>query len=118
MVVAKLDARKASQKQEQRISKNMTKYIEPAYVQKASGAMFNRKSDIISKRFRIEAKTKATPSKSITLKREYFEKINMEAWETGKIPVLSFSFGDGHDYYILDEHDFMRIVGDWCGQTE
>jgi len=113
-----MDARKASKKQEQRISKNMTKYVEPAYVQKASGAMYNRKSDVISKRFRIEAKTKVKPSKSITLKKEYFEKINREAWETGRIPVLTFSFGDGQDYYVLDEHDFMRIVGDWVGQVE
>ncbi len=117
-MAGKLDIREASKKQEQRISKRMTKHIEPAYVQKASGAMFNRKSDVVSKRFRIEAKTRATPSKSITLKREYFEKINKEAWETGRIPVLSFSFGDGHDYYVLDEHDFMRIVGDWCEKTE
>lgn len=113
-----MDVRRASKKQEQRIADNMSKHIEPAYVQKASGAMYNRKSDVISKKFRIEAKTKVKPSKSITLKKEYFEKINREAWETGKIPVLSFSFGDGQDYYVLDEHEFMRIVGDWVEQVE
>jgi len=116
-MVKQLNNRTVANKQEKRISKKVTKYIEPAYVQKASGSMFHRKSDVISKNFRIEAKTKTKPSKSITLKREYFEKISREALETDKIPVLSFSFGDGQDFYVLEEHDFMRMAGDWCDKT-
>lgn len=75
-----------------------------------SGAIWFDKSDVVSKNFRIEAKTKVKPSKSITIKKEWLEKIEKEAFLTGKIPTLVFSFGDGKDYFILTDEDFYRIA--------
>lgn len=111
-----MNYKKISKKHESRIARHLSKIGESAKVQKASGAMFNKKSDVISELFRIEAKTKSKLSKSITLKKEYFEKIHKEALETGKIPVLVFSFGDGQDFYVLEEHDFSILVQEFKNQ--
>lgn len=84
-----------------------------------SGATWFNKSDVVSKNFRIEAKTRTKPSKSITIKKEWLEKIEKEAFLTGKTPALAFSFGDGKDYFILSDKDFYEIVerlGDIDGQ--
>lgn len=105
-----MNFKKVSKKQEKRIAQHLSESGELAKVQLASGALFNKKSDVITEFFRIEAKTKSKPSKSIILKKEYFEKIHKEAIETGKIPVLVFSFGDTQDYYILEEHDFLLML--------
>ncbi len=75
-----------------------------------SGAIWFNKSDVVSKNFRIEAKTKVKPSKSITIKKEWLDKIENEAFLTGKTPALVFSFGDGKDYFILTDRDFYSIV--------
>jgi len=75
-----------------------------------SGAIWFNKSDVISRNFRIEAKTKIKPSKSITIKKEWLEKIENEAFLTNKIPSLAFSFGEGKDYFILTDKDFYEIV--------
>lgn len=75
-----------------------------------SGAIWFNKSDVVSKNFRIEAKTRTKPSKSITIKKEWLEKIEKEAFLTGKTPALAFSFGDGKDYFILSDKDFYEIV--------
>lgn len=107
-----MEIKRISKKQEKRISSRLNSANEPSRVQKASGAMWNKKSDVISSRFRIEAKTKVRPSLSITVKKEWLRKIQLEAWDTGKIPVLAISFGDGKDYYILDEHDFINLIGE------
>jgi len=76
-----------------------------------SGAIWFNKSDVVSKNFRIEAKTKIKPSKSIIIKKEWLEKIEKEAFLTGKTPALVFSFGDGKDYFILSDKNFYEIVG-------
>lgn len=105
-----MEKRKASKKQEKRIAERLNEANECSKVQTASGSLWNKKSDVISERFRIEAKTKVKPSLSMTLKKEWFKKIQIEAWDTGKIPVLVFSFGDGKDYYILEETDFINLI--------
>ena len=54
-------------------------------MQKASGALYHKKSDVISKTFRLYrkfSKAKATPSKQITLKADYFKKLHGKG--TGK----------------------------------
>ena len=102
--------KKISKKQERRIAERLSSNGEKAKTQPLSGASFNKKSDVVSELFQIEAKTKSKPSKSITLKKEYFDKIHNEALETNKIPILVFSFGDNKDYYILEEFDFMQLV--------
>jgi hypothetical protein len=105
-----MDNRQASKKQEKRIVSDFNKNGEEARVQKASGALYYKKSDAVTENFRVEAKTKVKPSKSITLKKADFDKIGIEAIETGKVPVLVFSFGHSKDYYALEEHDFFMLL--------
>lgn len=102
--------RKTSQKQEKRITKSLNEIKEEAKQTINSGALWFNKSDVVSKNFRVEAKTKTKPSKSMTIKKEWLEKIELEAFLTDKIPVLAFSFGDGKDYFILSDKDFYEIV--------
>lgn len=102
--------RELSKKQERRITKSLKEIKEEAKQTMNSGAIWFNKSDIVSKHFRVEAKTKKKPSKSITIKKEWLEKIENEAFLTSKIPTLAFSFGDGKDYFILTDRDFYEIV--------
>ena len=114
-----MEKRKKSQKQERRITKSLQEIKEEARQTMNSGAIWFNKSDVVSKNFRIEAKTRTKPSKSITIKKEWLEKIEKEAFLTGKTPALAFSFGDGKDYFILSDKDFYEIVerlGDIDGQ--
>ena len=56
-----MDVRRISKKQEKRIAERLTKNVENAMC-KSFWGLYHKKSDVISKTFRIEAKTKATPS--------------------------------------------------------
>jgi hypothetical protein len=99
-----------SRKQEQRITRSLKEIGLQARTQMASGSLWFAKSDVVSDLFRIEAKTKATPSKSITIKKEWHEKIEQEAFESGKIPALVYSFGDNTDYYVIRDRHFIELV--------
>jgi hypothetical protein len=102
--------KKKSQKQEQRITRSLKEIKEDAKQTMNSGAIWFDKSDVVSKNFRVEAKTKVKPSESITIKKEWLNKIEKEAFLTGKTPALAFSFGDGKDYFILTDKDFYMIA--------
>ncbi len=86
-----MSIKKQSQKQEQRITKTLKEIKEEAKQTMNSGAIWFNKSDVVSKNFRVEAKTKVKPSKSITIKKEWLDKIENEAFLTGKTPALVFS---------------------------
>lgn len=80
-----------------------------------SGATKFSKGDVTtSDGWLIECKTKTTPSKSITIQREWIEKNEEEAFSMGKShSAVCFSFGDLHNdqnYYILSERDFLRLL--------
>jgi hypothetical protein len=102
--------RRKSDIQEKRITKSLKQIKEESKRAIASGAKWNCKSDVISEHFRVEAKTKASPSSQITLKKEWFDKISNEAFETNKTPVLVFSFGTSTDYYCLEDRDFLALM--------
>lgn len=106
-----MEKHRKSKKQEQRITMDLNSIRERARMTPGSGSKWHSKSDVVTDRFRIEAKTKEKPSKSITLKKEWLDKIGIEAFETGKTPVLAFSFGDGRDYYVLEKNDFLAMAG-------
>lgn len=99
-----------SAKQEQRITRSLQQIKMDAKRQLASGAKWFAKSDVVSTLFQIEAKTRAKPSSSISVKKEWHDKIHIEAVENNKIPVLVYSFGDSTDYYALEDRDFMALV--------
>jgi hypothetical protein len=74
--------------------------------------MWYAKSDVVSQMFRVEAKTKVKPSKTMTVHKEWHDKILEEALETNKIGILVYSFCDGKNYYSLEERDFLAMVGE------
>lgn len=99
-----------SRKQEQRITRSLQEIGLQARQQMASGALWFAKSDVVTDLFQLEAKTRATPSKSITIKEEWHNKIEQEAFESRKIGALVYSFGGNTDYFALRDKDFFALV--------
>lgn len=78
-----------------------------------SGATdFGGKGDILLDNFLLECKTKTTPSNSISIKKEWFEKNTREAVFMGKpYSALVFNFGPGgENYYIINEELFEILT--------
>lgn len=100
-----------SKKQENRITKSLKQIGEEnARRRMMSGALWFAKSDVVSNLFQIEAKTKAKPSKSHTIQKEWLDKIEQEAFDNSKIPALVFSFGTAKDYFALPDREFLTLV--------
>ena len=76
-----------------------------------SGATKFSKGDVRLDNFLIECKTCVSPQKSFTLKKEWFDKNEEETFAMNKdYSALSFSFGDGVNYYVIDERLFKLLV--------
>ncbi len=81
---------------------------------KNSGATLFQKSDVYTDLFNLECKTKATNSKSITIKREWFDKQIQENIQMGKkYSAIVINFGPDAPYnenhYIIDERLFKIL---------
>lgn len=79
---------------------------------KNSGATAWAKGDVHLNKWLIEAKTKTTPSKSISIQKEWLQKNLQEALFMGKpYSALAFNFGPNEDnYYIIDESLFEFLM--------
>lgn len=79
---------------------------------KNSGATRFAKGDVTLDKWLLEAKTKMTPSKSMTIQKEWLEKNSQEALFMGKPhSALAFNFGPNEkNYYIIDEELFDFLV--------
>lgn len=79
---------------------------------KNSGATKFAKGDVTLGKWLLEAKTKMTPSKSITIQKEWLEKLTQESLFMGKPhSALAFNFGPNEkNYYIIDEELFDFLV--------
>lgn len=77
-----------------------------------SGATMFQKGDIITDNFLLEAKTKTTSSKSISIKKDWLIKNKREALSMSKpYNALVFNFGpDDDNYYIIDEPLFQDLI--------
>jgi len=77
-----------------------------------SGATPWVKGDVQNNKFLIEAKTKTSDSKSITIQEDWLKKNQEEAAFMGKeFNALAFSFGpDKPNYYIIDEALFQTLL--------
>ena len=78
-----------------------------------SGAtMFGGKSDVLTHKFAVECKTKTADSDSISIKKEWIEKLNREALFDGKDHyAVAISFGpNSPNYYIIDEISFKEYL--------
>ena len=103
----KLPTRYYSKKQEDAIAKKLG----GARV-KNSGATTWQKGDVHLDKWLLEAKTKTTASKSMSIQKEWLEKNVKEALFMGKpYTALAFNFGpDEKNYYIIDEELFEFLV--------
>ena len=58
-------------------------------------------------------KTATKEVKSVSIKKDWLEKLNEERFAMGKQhSALAFDFGDGKDYYIIDNH-LMDMLMDY-----
>lgn len=74
-----------------------------------SGGFWAFPGDIKSDEFLIDSK--ATERKSYSINKSIWEKINVEALKSGRIPILSVSIiNDGIDLVILDRNDFVELL--------
>ena len=103
----KLPTRHYSNKQEKQIAKTFS-----GKQTANSGATKFQKSDVLLEKFALECKTKMTPSKSISIQKEWLTKNDSEALFMGKpYSALAFNFGpDEKNYYIIDEQLFEILV--------
>lgn len=82
---------------------------------KNSGASLFQKSDVLLEDFTLECKTKTTNCKSISIKREWFEKQLKESIQMHKkYSAIVINFGPDEPYnenhYIIDERLFTMLL--------
>lgn len=103
-----------SKKQEQKVAKAVN-----GRRTANSGATAFQKGDVVLTDWLIECKTKTKESISISIKKEWLEKNQEEAFAMNKHhSALAFNFGpDEPNYYIISEKDFQNFMeGAYEGQ--
>ena len=77
-----------------------------------SGATPFNKGDVRNEKCLFECKTSMTEKKSISIKREWLDKLEEEAFAMRKdYPVLVFNFGELTDnYYVINERTFKKFL--------
>lgn len=96
--------------QNNRIADGLSRSGDKAHRRRGSGSKWYAKGDTISSMFLVEAKDKAKPSKQRTIHRDIFDKIRLEAIEENKIPLYVVGFGDGRDFFIMEDTDFYHLL--------
>lgn len=75
-----------------------------------SGATPFSKGDVVTELFLLECKTKTSPSNSMTVKKEWIDKNAEEAFAMHRpYSAVVLDFGDGTNYYLIDEKLFKRL---------
>lgn len=76
-----------------------------------SGATPFAKGDVLVDDWVIEAKTKVIPSDTMQVHKEWFTAVEKERQEMLKsYAAVAFSFGDGVNYYVIDERTFKFLL--------
>lgn len=96
-----------SSKQEKHVAKTLGGKVVPN-----SGAIKYGAGDVVLDNVLVECKTSTTEKKSFSIKKEWLDKNEEEAFSVGKrYSVLAFNFGpDTDNYYILNEKAFKKFV--------
>ena len=109
MVNKKNNTRYFSNKQE----KHVAKVVGGKQTANSGATMFS-KGDVTLNDWLLGCKTKTSPSQSISIKKEWLEKNEEEAFSMNKHhSALVFNFGDLHNaqnYYIINEQEFKRFL--------
>lgn len=103
-----MNTRKYSKTQESKIAKSIKGKRQPN-----SGATDFMKGDVVTDQFCIECKTMMTEKQSISIKRDWIDKLKEEAFAMGK-PYWSVAFNFGglpnkENFYIIDERLFNKL---------
>ena len=103
-----MNTRKYSKAQESRVAKNLK-----GKRQSNSGATPFFKGDVVTGQFCIECKTAMTEKQSMSIKRDWIDKIKEEAFAIGKpYWAVAFNFGglgNQENFYIIDESLFKQL---------
>lgn len=100
-----MNTRAYSKKQENRVAKALG-----GKVNANSGATGFYKGDVRTEHCLIECKTATKEVKSVSIKKEWLDKLKQEQFSMGKLySILAFDFGDGNDYYIIDKN-LMQVL--------
>lgn len=79
-----------------------------------SGATLFTKGDVVTKTFCIECKTQMDEKKSFSVKREWIDKLEEEAFASDKPNwAIAFNFGgerQNDNYFIINERLFKKLV--------
>ena len=103
-----MNTRKFSSRQEKYVAKKFNGKVQPN-----SGATPFMKGDVvIGSNWLVECKTQTTDKKSITIKKEWLDKLEEERFAMRKTnSVLAFNFGpNGEMYYVISENVFKDVV--------
>lgn len=111
-----MNTRMYSKAQENRVAKNLKGKRQPN-----SGATAFFKGDVKTDDFLIECKTAMKEKQSMSIKKDWIEKLKEEAFAMGK-PYWSIAFNFGglgnlENYYVIDEKLFLRLIN-YLEETE
>lgn len=110
--ISKKPTKYFSSQQERRIAKS----LDGTNDLQSGGGKFN-KADVILEEWVIEAKTKVTPQESMTIHKDWFIGVEKDRSDMKKsYAAVCFSFGDGKDYYAMDERTFKFLLAISRGQ--
>lgn len=98
-----------SSRQENKVAKELGGKVVPN-----SGAIMFGAGDVALDNWLIECKTKTSPAESMSIKKEWLEKNEEEAFAMGKEhSALIFDFGDTHypqEYVVITLEEFKRLL--------
>lgn len=101
--------KKATRYYSSRQEKKVANVIHGKQVANSGATSFN-KGDVTTDDWLIECKTKCSVAKSFSIKKEWLDKNREEMFAMGKsYSALAFDFGDGNNYYVLDEKTFLML---------
>lgn len=104
-----MNTRKFSSKQEKMVAKSLKGKVQPN-----SGATPFLKGDVVADDWLIECKTQMSDKQSISIKKEWLDKLEEERFAMRKPNMaLAFNFGPGQpNYYVVTENVFKRLKGE------
>lgn len=95
-----------SKRQEESVARSLGGARQPN-----SGATNFAKGDVEVDDWVIECKTKVTPQETMTVHKEWFDSVEQERADMLKsYAAVCFSFGDGKNYYAMDEKTFKFLL--------
>ncbi len=95
-----------SSRQEKKVAKAVGGKVVPN-----SGAVRFEAGDVKTKSVLLECKTVTKPQKTFTVKKEWIDKNQEEAFAMGKIySAVAIDFGDGEQHYIISQKLFDKLI--------